>query len=55
MFVLGTLNRIPPAALKMKQWQTTGDRCVTIGGLFPKETSDEIENEFKDLAVMSVI
>jgi hypothetical protein len=37
------------------QWQTTGARCVTIGGCFPKETSDEIENEFKDLADMSVI
>ncbi len=37
------------------QWQTTGGRCVTIAGFFPKETSDEIENEFKDLVVWSVI
>jgi len=28
---------------------------VTIAGFFPKETSDEIENEFKDLVVWSVI
>jgi len=37
------------------QWQTTGGRCVTIGGFFPKETSDEIENGFKDLVVWSAI
>jgi hypothetical protein len=24
-----------------------------IGGLFPKETSDEMENEFKDLVALS--
>ena len=37
------------------QWQTTGVRCVTIGGFFPKETSAEIENEFEDLVVWLVI
>ena len=41
--------------MKTKQWQTTGGRCVMVGGFFPKETSDEIENEFKDLVVWSVI
>ena len=33
------------------QWQTTSARCVTGGGFFPQETSDEMENEFKDLVV----
>ena len=38
-------------AEKALQWQTTSARCVTGGGFFPQETSDEMENEFKDLAV----
>lgn len=37
------------------QWQTTATPCVTIGGVFPKETSAGIENEFKDLAVLVVL
>jgi hypothetical protein len=37
------------------QWQTTSARCVTGGGFFPQETSDEMENEFKDLVALSVI
>jgi hypothetical protein len=41
--------------MKRKQWQTTSACCVTVGGLFPKETSEAIENEFKDLVVLSVI
>jgi hypothetical protein len=48
-------NQTRGMAMILIQWQTTGVRCVTIGGFFPKETSAEIENEFEDLVVWLVI
>src|SRR5713101_6547661 len=43
--LIGSIRRECLDGVIVFQWQTTGVRCVTIGGFFPKETSDEIENE----------